>query len=115
MLSLDLFRITSAVAGPAHGSIPPGLPWWQAWSFDPSLIIPVALVGWFYLRGLRRWRLSDQRLRGRHRKARSREPGRQNKALPHVRLFSRRAACLTFPRPAGVRKRPALASRRRLR
>lgn len=55
MLSLDLFRITSAVAGPAHGSIPPGLPWWQAWSFDPSLIIPVALVGWFYLRGLRRW------------------------------------------------------------
>ena len=32
----------------AHGSIPPGLPWWQAWSFDPSLIIPVAIVGWFF-------------------------------------------------------------------
>ena len=39
----------------AHGSIPPGLPWWQAWSFDPTLIIPVAVIGWFYLRGLRRW------------------------------------------------------------
>ncbi|MFA7248807.1 MAG: cytochrome c oxidase assembly protein [Dehalococcoidia bacterium] len=55
MLSPDLLRATTEGVVTAHGSIPPGMPWWQAWSFDPALIVPVAIVGWFYLRGLRRW------------------------------------------------------------
>ena len=55
MLSPDLLRATTEAAIDAHGAIPPGLPWWQAWSIDPTLLIPVALVAWFYLRGLRRW------------------------------------------------------------
>ena len=55
MLSPDLLRATTQGVVTAHGSISPGLPWWQAWSFDPTLVIPVALVAWFYLRGLRRW------------------------------------------------------------
>ena len=55
MLSPDLLRATVEVALPGHGSIPPGMPWWQAWSFDPGLLLPLAAVAWFYLRGLRRW------------------------------------------------------------
>lgn len=55
MLSPDLLHATSAGVVTAHGAIPPGMPWWQAWNFDLSLIIPVTLLGWFYLRGLRRW------------------------------------------------------------
>jgi len=60
MLSPHLPEGLVQAAVTAHGTIPPGMPWWQAWSFDISLVIPVAIVGWFYLRGLRRW---DQRSR----------------------------------------------------
>ena len=54
MLTPDLLRVAEA-AFDGHDLIPPGLDWWKAWNFDLSLIIPVALIGWFYLRGLRRW------------------------------------------------------------
>ena len=60
MLSPDLLRVTGQSVVDAHGSIPPGMPWWQAWSVDPGLLLPIAAVAWFYLRGLRRW---DQRSR----------------------------------------------------
>lgn len=55
MLSPDLFGFATEGAIAAHGTIPPGMPWWQAWSLDPGLLIPMATVAWFYLRGLRRW------------------------------------------------------------
>ena len=55
MLSPDLLRATTQGVVAAHDSIPAGLPWWQAWSFDATLVIPAAIVGWFYLRGLHRW------------------------------------------------------------
>lgn len=55
MLSPDLLRATVDAALPGHGSIPPGMPWWQAWSLDPGLLLPIAAIAWFYLRGLRRW------------------------------------------------------------
>lgn len=38
-----------------HGGIPFGTPWWQAWSFEPELLIPVGIVGYWYARGLQRW------------------------------------------------------------
>lgn len=60
MLAPDLLRMTLEAPFPAHGSIPPDLPWWQAWSFDPSLLLPIGLVGWFYIRGLHRWDLRSR-------------------------------------------------------
>lgn len=30
-------------------------PWWQAWNFDPHYLLPLVLLGFFYVRGLRRW------------------------------------------------------------
>lgn len=39
---------------PAHDVISEG-PWWLAWNFDPQLLIPIALLAFFYMRGLRRW------------------------------------------------------------
>ena len=60
MLSPDILRATSELVV-AHGGIPPGLPWWQAWSFDATLLIPVALVAWCYLRGLHRWEHRSRR------------------------------------------------------
>ncbi|MCK9487199.1 MAG: cytochrome c oxidase assembly protein [Dehalococcoidia bacterium] len=38
---------------PAHSVIEGE--WWQAWNFDPHLLLPVGLMAFFYLRGLTRW------------------------------------------------------------
>ncbi|MDP6605483.1 MAG: cytochrome c oxidase assembly protein [Dehalococcoidia bacterium] len=40
---------------PAHGAEHGG-EWWQAWNFDPEVIVPVVLAGLLYVNGLRRWR-----------------------------------------------------------
>ena len=39
----------------AHEVAPDGRIWWQVWRLDPTFIIPVALLVWCYLRGLREW------------------------------------------------------------
>ncbi len=39
----------------AHDVINESARWWTAWNFDPLLLIPIALVGFWYARGLRRW------------------------------------------------------------
>ncbi|MDP2326686.1 MAG: cytochrome c oxidase assembly protein [Dehalococcoidia bacterium] len=46
-------ELVTDLAGPAHQGIEGD--WWLAWNFDPVVIIPVALAGFFYARGLRRW------------------------------------------------------------
>lgn len=43
-------------ATPAHGEPSSEGPWWQVWSVDPEILIPVALAAFFYLNGLSRWR-----------------------------------------------------------
>ncbi|MEE8337407.1 MAG: cytochrome c oxidase assembly protein, partial [Dehalococcoidia bacterium] len=40
---------------PAHGA-EPDVVWWQAWNFDPEIVIPVVLAGLLYVDGLGRWR-----------------------------------------------------------
>ena len=39
----------------AHEVAPDGRIWWQVWRLDPTFLIPVALLAWWYLRGLREW------------------------------------------------------------
>ncbi len=39
----------------AHEVAPDGRVWWQVWRLDPTFLIPVALLTWWYLRGLREW------------------------------------------------------------
>ena len=39
----------------AHDVIDHGTEWWTAWNFDAQFLIPIALVGFWYARGLRRW------------------------------------------------------------
>jgi cytochrome c oxidase assembly factor CtaG len=39
--------------GPAHAA--DDGPLWRAWSLDPQVVLPIALAGFFYARGLRRW------------------------------------------------------------
>ncbi|MEE8337491.1 MAG: cytochrome c oxidase assembly protein [Dehalococcoidia bacterium] len=43
-------------AMPVHGEPATEAPWWQVWSIDPEVLIPVALAAFFYLNGLTRWR-----------------------------------------------------------
>lgn len=38
-----------------HDVIGPEQAWWTAWNFDPQYLIPVALMGFLYARGLLRW------------------------------------------------------------
>lgn len=40
---------------PLHGEPSVAGPWWQVWSIDPEILIPVALAAFFYLNGLARW------------------------------------------------------------
>src|SRR5690606_37586546 len=40
---------------PSHDVIGEGADWWTAWNFDPQYLIPVALMGYLYARGLSRW------------------------------------------------------------
>ncbi len=40
---------------PFHGEPHGAGPWWEVWNTDPQILIPVALAGFFYLNGLRRW------------------------------------------------------------
>ncbi|MDO9445049.1 MAG: cytochrome c oxidase assembly protein [Dehalococcoidia bacterium] len=46
-------ELVTRLTGPAHQGIEGD--WWLAWNFDPIVIIPVALAGFFYARGLHRW------------------------------------------------------------
>lgn len=39
----------------SHDVIAHGADWWLAWSFDPQFLLPVALLAFWYARGLRRW------------------------------------------------------------
>ncbi len=46
---------------PSHDVIDEGADWWTAWNFDLEYLIPVALLAFFYARGLSRW---TERTRG---------------------------------------------------
>lgn len=39
----------------AHEVASDGTVWWQSWRADPTFLVPVVLLAWCYLRGLRRW------------------------------------------------------------
>src|SRR5690606_33317129 len=43
------------VALPSHDVIAEGADWWMAWNFDVQYLIPVAVLGFLYARGLSRW------------------------------------------------------------
>lgn len=55
MAVISLPAVIEAV-GPAHNAINPDLPLWANWSFDPQFLVPVAIVAWFYVHGLSRWK-----------------------------------------------------------
>lgn len=55
MLSIPLGPFANDGVLPFHDIIPEGMPWWQAWHFDPYISIPIALAAFLYLRGLFRW------------------------------------------------------------
>ncbi|TAJ18528.1 MAG: cytochrome c oxidase assembly protein [Dehalococcoidia bacterium] len=46
---------TSLPAWAPHDVINESTRWWLAWNFDLQFLIPLALVGYWYARGLRRW------------------------------------------------------------
>lgn len=39
----------------AHDVAPDGRTWWHVWRLDPTFLVPIALVTWWYLRGLGAW------------------------------------------------------------
>ena len=39
----------------AHEVVADGSVWWRSWGADPTFLIPLVLLAWCYLRGLRRW------------------------------------------------------------
>lgn len=41
--------------GLAHEVASDGSVWWQSWGADPTFLVPVAILTWWYLRGLRQW------------------------------------------------------------
>lgn len=55
MFDLEVLRLAGEGVTVHHGEIPPGTPWWQAWSFDPWFLIPVGMLAWAYGIGLLRW------------------------------------------------------------
>ncbi len=54
-MAVDLVDVFSVARTVAHGGIPFGTPWWQAWSFEPELLLPVGILGYWYWRGLQQW------------------------------------------------------------
>ncbi|HJM90179.1 MAG TPA: cytochrome c oxidase assembly protein [Dehalococcoidia bacterium] len=55
MTASPVLRLLTESA-PAHGDPEAVDVWWQAWSFDLTVLIPVAIAALFYLDGLSRWR-----------------------------------------------------------
>lgn len=52
---VDLARLPAVLEWPSHDVINEGTDWWRAWSVDPQFLLPLALLGFWYARGLRRW------------------------------------------------------------
>lgn len=55
MTASPVLRLLTEFA-PAHGDPEAVAVWWQAWDFDLTILIPVAIAALFYLDGLLRWR-----------------------------------------------------------
>ena len=51
----DTSLLPPALEWAAHDVISENADWWLAWSFDPQFLLPLALVAFWYARGLRRW------------------------------------------------------------
>ena len=51
----DSSLLPAALEWASHDVINEGADWWRAWNFDPQFLLPVALLGFWYARGLRRW------------------------------------------------------------
>ena len=56
MMAADLLVELAGATALAHDEIHAGESVWAAWNVDPELLLPVALVGVLYARGLGRWR-----------------------------------------------------------
>ena len=50
---IHLVRAATAAHDGVHGN---ASDWWTAWNLEPEVLAPAALAGFFYLRGLDRWR-----------------------------------------------------------
>jgi putative membrane protein len=55
MTASSVLRLLTESA-PAHGSPEAVDVWWQAWNFELTILIPVAIAALFYLHGLSRWK-----------------------------------------------------------
>jgi len=47
--------VPTALEWASHDVINENTDWWRAWSFDPQFLLPLALLAFWYARGLRRW------------------------------------------------------------
>lgn len=54
-MAADPSLLPAALRWAAHDVISENARWWLAWSFDPQFLLPLALLAFWYARGLRRW------------------------------------------------------------